>query len=243
MLTEKKYRKDYQGEKIVTNRTYTKGVWEDVTEFIPNVVSNDQISNRACVIGNGLYREGFKMSAFLKPQGLLGADTLQTYGCNALYRDFAPDFLVATGKQIVKELAESEYCDNNIVYSSANNLVKYPKKFYLIPHNSYIDAGTTAMYLAAFDGHKTIYLLGHDYNNEGMSSNIYADTSGYASRDHVQDWSKIIRAKRHMFDLYDDVDWVWVTPYGMNQIHPEWQPCTNLRQLSTKAFMNETNLN
>jgi hypothetical protein len=44
--------------------------------------------------------------------------------------------------------------DNNIVYSRVDISLEFPRKFYLIPHDPYADSGSTAVYLAAFDGHK-----------------------------------------------------------------------------------------
>ena len=46
----------------------------------------------------------------------------QTYGCNALYRDIKTDFLIAMNDDIVEEIANTDYCTNNIVYSQQKML-------------------------------------------------------------------------------------------------------------------------
>ena len=92
----RKYRKGYIGEDIIVERVHEDSQWHNTTEHVPNVITNNQISDRAVVIGNGPNRLGFDLNLLKKPQGLLGATTVQTYGCNALYRDYNPDFLVAS---------------------------------------------------------------------------------------------------------------------------------------------------
>ena len=57
----------------------------------------------AYIIGNGPSRKG------------LDLDTLDgtTFGCNALYRDYKPDYLVSGDSTIIKEICESDYPVNN----------------------------------------------------------------------------------------------------------------------------------
>ena len=108
-LPGKLYRKDYTGEEIVQERVMESGQWTTTTESVPNNVTNNQISNRAIVFGNGTGRESFDVKHLLTTKsGLLGADTLQSYACNAFYRDYTADFLVITKDpdtiQIVQKL-------------------------------------------------------------------------------------------------------------------------------------------
>jgi hypothetical protein len=240
----KLYRKDYIGEDIVVERNYNAGVWQDTTETVLNSVTNEQISNQAVVIGNGPSRLEFDMRAIFEHKGgLLGADTVQTYGCNALYRDYAPDFLVARGNKIVKELSSNPYVQNNIVYTSSIHLLEYPNKFYLIPHDPYCDAGTTAAYIAAFDGHKKIFLLGFDnQDTAGYNYNVYAGTNGYdaiKSETYDQKW---VADRTMLVKTFDDVDFVWVTKSGRTTVPDEWKKCINLRQVSFRDFVIEADL-
>jgi hypothetical protein len=240
----KHYRTHYTGEKIVTDRNYTDGIWQDTVEHVPNAVSNNQISNRAVVLGNGPSRLAFELGHLKNLSGLLGADTLQTYGCNALYRDFTPDFLVASGHpEIVKELSESKYIENNIVYTNAIHLLEYPNKFYLIPHDPYTDAGTAALYLACFDGHKKIFMLGFDgQDTQGFNYNIYADTNGYDLKNSLVIDNKWINDKSLLFKTYDDVEFIRVTEHNTERLPESWKYCTNVRSISRNDFIIEADL-
>jgi hypothetical protein len=118
---EKLYRSNYTGEDVVTNMTYESGTWSFERETVNNAVFNNQISNKAIVIGNGTSRKGMDLRLIAAHKGgLLAGGALQSYGCNALYRDFQPDFLVANGDKIVDEIAKSNYINNNIVYTDPN---------------------------------------------------------------------------------------------------------------------------
>ena len=239
----KSYRKDYTGEDIIVERKKEGTHWYETVETVPNAVTNNQISNRAVVIGNSPTRLEFNLQNLKKSSGLLGADTLQTYGCNALYRDFTPDFLVASGNDVVKEIAGSEYVKNNIVYTNALHLLEYPNKFYLIPYNPYADAGTTAAYIAAFDGHKKIYLLGFDeQDSENYNFNVYASTNGYDTIDSEISSDKWVTNRVELFNLYDDVDFIWATPYGRSTVPESHKSCVNFRQISYRDFVLETDL-
>ena len=210
-----------------------------------NAVTNNQISNRAVIIGNGPGRLDFDLNNLKKYSGLLGAKTLQTYGCNALYRDFATDFLVATGNNgIIDEIADSSYVNDHIVYTNSIHLLEHPGKFYLIPYDPYADAGTTAAYIAAFDGHKKIYMLGFDgYDLPGHNSNVYADTNGYDSKWEFEvEGDKLINNRVQLCNVYNDVDFVWVTIRGTNTIPEALKWVKNFRQISFRDLVLECDL-
>lgn len=241
----KKYRKGYAGEDIIVERRQENQMWHSTTEYVPNAVTNNQISDRAVVIGNGPSRLRFDLKYLKKHSGLLGSKTVQTYGCNALYRDFTPDFLVATGNNgLVSELASSEYVKNNIVYTNSIHLLEHPGKFYLIPHDPYADAGTAAAYIAAFDGHKTIYLLGFDgHDTPGRNINVYAGTNGYDDLMNYEiENGKWIDNQLQLFNIYSDVDFVWVTQCGRSTVPEKLKWVQNLRQIDFKHLVLECDL-
>jgi hypothetical protein len=238
------YRSSYVGEDIIVERSYTGGAWTDTAETVPNAVTNNQISNQAVVLGNGPGRERMNLSAIKRHRGgLLGARALQSYGCNALYRDFTPDFLVATSSSILKEIADSGYATDNIVYTDAMHTLEYPGKFYLTPHNLYADAGTTAAYLAAFDGHKKVYLVGFEGNSMStFNDNVYAGTNGYEPSHTPIDGSKWNAARAELFKTYDDTEFIQVTEQG-GITNPEiWTSCVNFKQISFREFILEVDL-
>jgi hypothetical protein len=241
----KKYRRGYTGEDIIVERKHDGQRWWDVTETVANAVTNNQISNRAVIIGNSPGRLDFNLNNLKKSSGLLGAKTLQTYGCNALYRDFATDFLVATGNNgIIEEIANSPYVNDHIVYTNSIHLLEHPGKFYLIPYDPYADAGTTAAYIAAFDGHKKIYMLGFDgYDLPGYNNNVYADTNGYDSKWGFDiEGDKLINNRVQLCNVYNDVDFVWVTVRGTNTMPEPLKWVNNFRQISFRDLVLECDL-
>ena len=240
----KRYRRGYVGEDIIAQRTLSEGNWETVTEHVPNRVTNNQISNRAVVFGNGESRLEFNTKHIMNHKsGLLGADTLQTYACNAFYRDYTPDFLVCTDRRIAQELVTSGFTTDNIVYTRVDIMLEFPSKFYLIPHDIYVDAGTTALYLAAFDGHKRIYMSGFDgQDTPGRNSNIYAGTNGYDAADATVSGVKWGEAQKILFDTYNDVDFVHVSHTGRHWIPESWKYCSNLRRISYRDMVLEADL-
>ena len=243
-LTKKLYRKDYTGEDIVQERTLINGKWDTVTEHVPNNVINNQISNRAVVFGNGTGRESFPIQHILsKKSGLLGADSLQSYACNAFYRDFKTDFLIVSNRVIADEVVKTRYTQDNIVYTRVDISLEFPKNFYLIPHDPYADAGTTAAYIAAFDGHKKIYLIGFNGQSQpGINDNIYAGTKGYGAVDAKVSDTKWITNIAALCRIYDDVDFVRVTESGRRSTPEVWKSVTNLRQISFRDFVLEADL-
>jgi hypothetical protein len=58
---------------------------------------------RAYIIGNGPSRKNVDLT---KLKG-------KTFGCNALYRDFSPDYLLSGDAGVIKEICKSKYPENN----------------------------------------------------------------------------------------------------------------------------------
>ena len=89
------YRSNYSGEQVVTELRYESGDWNPTVEMVPNSVFTTHTTTQAVAIGNGESRIGFDMNLIATHKaGFGGANRLQSYGCNAIYRDFAPDFLI-----------------------------------------------------------------------------------------------------------------------------------------------------
>ena len=83
--------KPYKGETVVVNTVIRKGKKILETAYYEDKVKAVPRDNAYC-IGNGPSRKGFNLNK-LKPTG-------QTYGCNALYRDFVPDFILSVDTAI-----------------------------------------------------------------------------------------------------------------------------------------------
>ena len=133
--------------------------------------------NIACVIGNGTSRLKFDLDAIQK--------VMTTYGCNALYRDFIPDYLVSMDRFMVEEILKNKAHHKTKLYTQhinkfddmANN--GEPINFFWGMSETH-DSGNTALRLACKNKHDMIYMIGFDYNNGPTDMpNVYANTENY----------------------------------------------------------------
>ena len=102
------------------------------------------------------------------------------YGCNALYREFAPDYLVAVDVKMVNEIIASGYHRTNQVWTNSNKGVTSKTNInFFSPHKGW-SSGPTALWFAGTHTYQTIYILGFDYQGAGGKfNNVYADTFNY----------------------------------------------------------------
>ena len=241
---QKIYRSNYAGENIITELNLDNHEWDPTVEFIPNQVFNTFSTKHAVAIGNGESRKEFPLWYIERHKGgLLARDRLQSYACNAIFRDFAPDFLIATGDETIQELVESGYTDDHIVYAHADAVLKYPGKFYMIPQNPYYDAGSLSAYLACFDGHKKVFLLGYDqYTENTYVNNVYKDTRGYLAGTEMQNGNFFAMSLYAVVSLYGDVEFVRVMPNSNHRIHESFLPLPNFRQIDYRRFVIEADI-
>ena len=241
---KKLYRSNYAGENVVTSLSLSNNEWAPETEYLPNSVFNTFTTTQAIAIGNGESRLGFDLTHIANHKaGLGGSNRLQSYGCNALYRDFTPDFLVAVGDEMVKELTTSNYCKDNIVYANGEHLIEYPGNFYLVPQNVPYDAGALAVYLACFDGHKKIFLLGYDgYNGDEPVNNVYKDTNAYPMAIETQNHAYWAKTLSTVMSTYPEVEFIRVMPVASWAIPPAYSNLINFRQISFRDFTIEADI-
>lgn len=130
--------------------------------------------NRAFVLGNGTSRLSFD-SESLKKYGKI-------YGCNAIYRDFIPDYLVAVDPKMIYELNEKGIQHQVPVWTNFNNRFKEINGLNIFQPSKGWSSGPTALWLASTHGYEEIYILGFDYvglNKGKLVNNVYAGTSNY----------------------------------------------------------------
>jgi hypothetical protein len=219
------YRSTYAGESVVTELVLSNNSWDPVTEFIPNSVFNTHTTTQAIAIGNGDTRLSFDLNLIKNHRGgILAKNKLQTYGCNYLYQEFTPDFLIAVDADKVKTIAESGYCNENIAYTNAQYMLEYPGKFYLIPQNPTFDAGSLAVYLACFDGHKKVFLMGYD---------------GYDDTPENAFWIKTMLS---VMQLYSSTEFVRVCPTKKYICSSSLLSQPNFRQIDFRDFVLEADI-
>lgn len=230
------FRNIYDNEDVYTLANYTGGKWTYQSEKIQKYVNNVRHGKSAAVIGNGLDRLNFDLKNLKNKK-------IQTYGCNALYRDFTPDFLISVNGEICREISKTDYCKKNIVYAHANEIIQYPESFHLIPQDPNWNAGSIAAYLACFDCHSKVYLIGFDGNDTaGYNNNVYADTYGYSSSNTDCNDAYWSRAMTHVFNTYPLVDFILVNSTGRGYMPAAWADVTNLRRATYRDLVLECDL-
>ena len=128
----------------------------------------------AFVLGNGVSRAGLPLEQIQK----LG----KIYGCNALYREFTPDVLVATDRAIAQRIQETGYSSKNKFYTrkpmEGLGALRVPTEYYGF------SSGPNAVGIAALDQHNKIYILGFDMGPSvhNQFNNIYEGTEFYKPR-------------------------------------------------------------
>jgi hypothetical protein len=149
----------------------------------------------AFVLGNGRSRLA------IKPEILMGHGPV--YGCNALYREFAPTVLVATDRPISTVIQQSGYSAQHVFYTRKPlpglGAQPVPQKYFGF------SSGPLAALLAAQDGHDPVYLLGFDMGPMpgDLFNNVYADTEFYKKSSAVPTYTgNWIRQLTHVASDY-----------------------------------------
>lgn len=169
---EARYRKDYPGEFVIIESKWSGGKKEERREWIENPIVNQHLSGRAAAIGSNESKDRFDYTVLEDHRGgLLGSLKLQTYGTASIAQEMRLDFAVDTDFSNLTPLIENKYTENNIVYTTSKNCIKKPGEFYLIPLNPHLCTAVLPIYLAAFDGHKEIYMIGYDKETDAGHSN------------------------------------------------------------------------
>lgn len=163
---EARYRADYPGEFVILETQWENGKRIEKREWVANPIENHHISGRAACIGGTHSRSTFNFTRLQNHRGgLLGSKKLQTYGISEVAQLMRLDFTVATGENDLRPLIESNYDETNIVYSTPRNCLANPGRLYLIPYGTRLYDLNLLAYMAAFDGHQEIFLLGYDQDN------------------------------------------------------------------------------
>lgn len=129
-------------------------------------------NNPGFVLGNGRSRLAIECSE-LSTYGTV-------YGCNAIYREFDPDYLIAVDSKMVNEIVSTGYQENHQVWTNPNKGIVAKKHLnFFSPHKGW-SSGPTALWFAASNGHLKINILGFDFQGiDGKFNNVYADTYNY----------------------------------------------------------------
>ena len=188
---------------------------------------------RAFVLGNGISRRGISLPTLQQ----LG----KIYGCNALYREFTPDVLVATDKPISTVIQESGYAKLNNFYTR-RPIDGFGAKRVLEEYHGY-SSGPNALGLAARHGNIHVYLLGFDMGptENKLFNNVYASTEFYKTTEHpptfVGNWVKQVL---RVFQDHPHTQFIRVVGPTTATI-PELDRASNLTHLDLEDFVDRIN--
>jgi hypothetical protein len=201
MITAR-YRKDYEGEFIITQSVWSGGKKRQKREWVANPIENQHISGRAVCIGSNHDSAYFDHTRLQHHRGgLLGSKKLQTYGLGSITNQMRLDFAVETSDDTLKELINTHYYQNNIVYTTPKNCLKYPGVFYLMPYNPVLVQHALLLYLAAFDGHSEIFLIGYNQHinagNTAWAAHVEEVIKAYTATKFI-----VVGAKHHTVESW-----------------------------------------
>ncbi len=179
---------------------------------------NKEENEPAFIIGNGKSRQ------HLDIKRLIGQGC--TFGCNALYRDFEPDYilpdyLIAIDPIIIQEIRDS----------------KFPKERFIVPpyfeqfepqecnpNRPRSNAGMNAMQEAIKMGFSTLYMFGFDFILDDPNysvENLYDGTNGYGPETRASYNDNISRCTymTYIAQKNKNINFKFVLPRSQKQIH------------------------
>ena len=225
------YRKDYVGEtinRIIDGKTVSQFIKPKFDAFTKSNVMS------AIVLGNGITRNYPEHKNLLRINSRRLAQSYKlVYACNrAIHEEETYDYYVLKHKVFLARVAQERkpqvYLPNNIFLEFG----KYTE-YNMIPFVSYLDSGASAAMLAAFDGHKKIFLFGFDGDLGKGWQTLYDDTFPYNENKvdpSLNDW------KKHMCEVmsaYKDTNFYRIQSEGQ-QAPAEWRQLPNFKDVSVR---------
>jgi len=219
-----RYRTEYDGEFVIINNTVKDGKKHQEREWIDNPITNQHISGRAAIIGNGNSRfqnrtTGFNLKSKIEQHAgwHLGRKRLQSYGSEGCWQEMQCDFYVEFDPEKLQEIKSENYQQTVSVYTNARNCINDPGEFYLVPYQMRGKSVVVATWLACFDGHTEIFLLGVD--------GLQADEPDL----------KCVYQMNGVFVDYPTVKFYYVSDGA--KAHTLWRNAINFQQISYAEFI------
>ena len=186
----------------------------------------------AFVLGNGTSRKPVMVEHLSK----LG----NTYGCNALYRMFAPDYLVAVDVKMVLEITKTGYQRKHNLWTNPNKAYTRIEDLNTFNPSKGWSSGPTALWLASQHGYDRIYILGFDYKGLVQGSkfnNMYADTPNYKkSQDGATFFGNWLRQTVSVIKEHKNIQYIRVIAPD-NYCPEELNKISNFTTITVEDFM------
>ena len=221
-----RYRDQYDGEFVIIENKISGGKKYQEREWIANPIDNQHISGRAAIIGDGQsrYMTTYHGKLHLKNKiekhkgWHLGRKRLQSYGSEGCWREMQCDFYVEFDKEKLAEIKEAKYQERVSVYTYARNCIDDPGEYYLVPYQMRGKSVVVATWLACFDGHTEIFLIGVD---------------GLTAQDEPDE--KLIKQMNRVLEDYPTVKFYYVSDGA--SAHNLWRKNANFNQMSYAEFI------
>lgn len=184
---------------------------------------------RKFVLGNGRSRLSIDPT-LLRKYG-------KVYGCNALYRECEPDYLIAVDPKMIIEINRTRWQDTHEVWTNPNQKYKDFQNFNYFKPSLGWSSGPTALDMASRHGADEIYILGFDYDGvEGKFNNVYADTENYKkSNDHATYYGNWLRQTETVIKNNREIKYFRVVG---DKFHDAGWYYPNFRNINFRDFIN-----
>jgi hypothetical protein len=193
----------------------------------------------ALIIGNGKSRLQFDLKQL--------QELFTTYGCNALYRDFIPDYLISMDFAMVDEILNSNVHHKTKFYTQYSQKAQHRHNigepvYWAIQDRWIGDSGTGALRLACMNNHDNIYMIGFDYtNNNKHTDNVYAGTKNYAPGPITNGGDFMLKQwetrLRHWCKEYNNINIFRVNANGYKPVCHE----SNFKNITVEQFKEKIN--
>ena len=227
------YRTEYVGETITgyhkNGEAYSVFVQPRENIFTPTQ------SNMAIVLGNGLTKNYNDVQNLIRINSSKLAEGYKlTYACNRAVSDqIKYDYYVLKSRAF---LAEVSYEKLSQGYLPNNIFLDYKENSNLIPFKNYLDAGATAAYLAAFDGHKKVFLFGFDGNLGVGWQTVYDGVVPYVGNNNKADFDKWTAYLFEVMKMYPKVEFIRLQLDGQKAPF-EWRNLSNFRDSNLREVV------
>ena len=181
------------------------------------------------MLGNGTSRKSINLEQ-LKTKGTI-------YGCNALYRDFDPDFLVAVDVKMILEINQAKYQHRHPVWTNPNRAYDKMNGLNFFNPSKGWSSGPTALHLASEHQNNVIYIIGFDYQGiEDKINNIYASTPNYKkSHERATFYGNWLKQTCITCEKFSEKRYIRVVQEDAF-IPKEFEKITNLKHISIEEF-------
>lgn len=158
---------------------------------------------------------------------------MMTYGCNAIYRDFLPDYLISMDNYMVYDILQNNIHHVVKLYTQHSNkfdeLAQLEPIYFVKTYPRTYDSGNAALELAA-SKHDTVYMIGFDYNDSPSSMpNVYQHTENYHGNVyHSADTTALSWQQRlnRTLQTYTDTKFIRVTNKSIGIKHKNYVEIT-----------------